>query len=268
MRSSGLIGLFDRHRLLVLAFAALGISVAVCLALFVVTPTYLATVKLYVSGTGRTAADRLQNGEYARTHVASYADLIDSNDVLAAVRENVGLPQSPDGSHRDLADSVSASNPLGTVIVDVTVEDSSPERAQAVAAAIGEVYDSMVARLESPSVGSQSPVRISVVSPPALPTTQDSPNWKLYAAAGLLAGTVVGAGVAWLLEVRAAKRRRQSPGDQEDGDFWSWWPKGANAPDAPEATESAEVLEGYKVVAHNGNGAGQVRKLESGPADS
>jgi len=128
--------------------------------------------------------------------------MANSNDLVQAVRKNLGLPSGQDGHLSNLADKITASNPLDTLIIDVTVQDSSPQRAQAVAAAIGQVYDPVVGRLESPSDDGQSPVRISVVSPPSTPTAQDSPSRKLYAAGGLLVGLAVGAGVAWLLESR------------------------------------------------------------------
>lgn len=265
MTTSGLIGLFNRHRLLTVVCAVLGISIGLSVALFVVTPSYSANVKLYVSGTGATANERLQNGEYARSHVASYADMSNSSDVLVAVRDRLGIPQSSDGSYRDLADSISASNPLGTLIIDVTVKDSSPGQAQAVAAAIGQVYDSVVARLEGQS---QSPVRISVVNPPALPTAQDSPSRELYAAAGLLAGIAVGAGVAWLLEGRPTTLRRRSVSDQAPGDSWSWWPYRAAAPSPPEPREPVEALVGLNSAGRDASGAKPARKGESGPADS
>ena len=134
--------------------------------------------------------------------------MIDSQEVLEAVRTKLGLPQSQEGGYLDLADDISATNPLDTLIIEVTVKDSSPERAQAVAAAIGDVYDSVVGGIESPARRQQSPVRITVVSPAALPTKQDSPSRKLYAAAGLLVGAAVGAGVAWLLDRRRARKPR------------------------------------------------------------
>lgn len=222
--------------------AMLGATTALCLALFVVTPSYSATLKLYVSGAGSTADDRLQSGEYARTHVASYADLVDSDDVLSAVRDSLGLPLSQDGSYRDLADDISASNPLNTLIIDVTVKDASPQRAQAVAAAIGQVYDPVVARLESPSSGKGSPVRINVVTPAAVPVSKDSPSAKLYAAVGLLAGVSLGIGAAWLLELGQLTRPHRSATKQSSSDPWPWWPEQASTSATSQATDAVEVL--------------------------
>jgi len=227
-----LVGLLKRHWLLTSVCALLGVAIALGLAVFVVTPSYSATVKLYVSGTGTTADDRQQSGAYAQAHVGSYAEMADSNDILVAVRDKLGLPQTQDGSYRDLADSITAENPLDTLIINVTVEDASPQRAQAVAAAIGQVYNPVVARIESPSSTNHSPVRINIVSPPALPTSYDSPNKKFYAVSGLLAGLAVGAGMAWLVEQLPAARRRRSAISQTSGDTWVWWPDQDPSPSA------------------------------------
>jgi len=228
-------GLLNRHWLLAVAGAVLGAVIATSIAMFVVTPSYTATVKLYVSGAGATADDRMQTGEYARTHVSSYADMINSNDVLVAVRDTMGLPQTRDVSYSDLADRISASNPLGTLIIDVAVEDSSPQRAQSVAAAIGQVYNSVVARLESPTGDKQSPVRINVVTPPALPIAPDSPSKVLYAAVGLVGGLALSAGAACLLELRPTTQRRRTRSSHPSGDSWPWWPERAPSAAASEA---------------------------------
>lgn len=258
--TSGLFGLLNRHRLLIAVCAVLGATLAVLAALFAVTPSYSAKVKLYVSGTGATASERLQNGEYALSHVVSYAGMSDSNDVLVAVRDTLGLPQRQDGDYRDLADKITASNPLGTLIIDVTVEDSSPHQAQVVAAAIGQVYNSVVARIEGPT---SSPVRISVVNTPALPIEQDSPSRKLYAAFGLLAGVGAGAVLAWIIEGRPTTRRRGSAGDRTRGDSWSWLAPRAPAPATPPVWEPVEALTGPVKRGRDANGAGPGEKGES-----
>ncbi len=224
LTTTNIIGLLARHWVVCAVCAVVGAAIATSLAMFVVTPSYSASMRLYVSGTGATADDRWTNGEYARTHVASYAEMIDSQEVLEAVRTKLGLPQSQEGGYLDLADDISATNPLDTLIIEVTVKDSSPERAQAVAAAIGDVYDSVVGGIESPARRQQSPVRITVVSPAALPTKQDSPSRKLYAAAGLLVGAAVGAGVAWLLDRRRARKSAMRAPAGSPQQRWPWWP--------------------------------------------
>lgn len=222
MTTMGLVRLLRRHVYVVLTFVVLGVTAATLLAMFVVTPTYMVSMKLYVSARGSTPDDRLQNSEYARTHVSSYTDMVDSNDILQAVRAELGLPVNRDSSYADLADSITASNPLETAIINVTVQDASAERAFRVATAIGEVYDPAVAKMENTGVN-QSPVRVNVLSAPVLPTSPHSPSRPLYAAGGLVLGLALGTGLAWLLEARPARqRRRLALTDQGPADSWSW----------------------------------------------
>jgi capsular polysaccharide biosynthesis protein len=251
-----------RHWLVVVTCAVLGATVALWLALFVVTPSYSAVVKLYVSGRGTTADDRVKNGEYARTHISSYADLVTSKDVLQAVRESLGLPtNSASSPMAGLASNITASNPLSSMIIDVTVEDPSPERARAVADAIGDATNSVVARLESPAGEQQSPVRITTVSPPALPTAQTTPSRKLYAGAGLLAGSAAGAGVACLLELRR-KRRRQLEAHSSSDDSWSWGPVSAPASIPVERKTPLHVLKSQNARASKRKPAEDVKSDE------
>jgi len=250
-----LISLLLRHWLIAVISGLLGVACAIAFALLAMTPSYTATVKLYVSGAGRTTGDQLQSSDYVRAHAASYTDMVDSNDLLAAVRYKLGIPQRRDGSYRDLAESITAVNPLSTVIIDVTVRAASPQQAQAVAAAIGEVYNPVVARLESPSGVEHSPVRITVVSPPALPKPQYSPSRKLVAAGGLLGGLAVGAGAAWLLELLPTRRRRLSVIDRaSDDDQWLWWEESTSSRVPSEARERVKVFLSLDRGASNGNG--------------
>jgi capsular polysaccharide biosynthesis protein len=219
LTTNDVIGVLKRHLVLLAACALIGAASASAIAIFLVTPSYVATSKLYVAGAGEGADERLKNGEYARTHVSSYTDMIDSNALRQAVRENMGLPPSDDVNYRDLADNITATNPLETVVIYVTVEDSSPQRAQAVATAIGEVYDNVVAQLENTG-GEASPVQINVYSAPSLPTEPASPSKRLYAGAGLLLGLAVGAALAWLLERRPVSSNRRWTSEQVWPDSW------------------------------------------------
>jgi capsular polysaccharide biosynthesis protein len=222
LSTSMLFNLLRRHALLIVTCVLLGGAAATAVATFLITPSYLVTTKLYVSGAGTDPDERLKNGEYARTHVSSYTDMIDSNDLLQAVRRKMNLPLSDHGGYQDLADSITATNPLETVVIYVYVQDSSPTRAQAVAQAIGEVYDPVVADVESAS-GKASPVRIRVYSTPSVPTAPHSPSRKVYLAAGLALGLAIGAALSWLLDLRrASSRRRLRSFNDEWPDSWNW----------------------------------------------
>lgn len=188
--------LAGKHPLLVAASAVLCAAVAVGVA-FLLPQTYSVRTELFVSSTGTTSAERVQNGEYARNRVSSYAGLVNSPAVLDVVRDNLGLTVP----YYALADDIDASNPLDTALIDITVRDGSAERALAVADQISRVMGPVVTGLES-SDGGASPVKVSVVRPPALPTGSDNLSKKLFALAGLVAGAALGLGAAHLRETR------------------------------------------------------------------
>lgn len=193
--------LFVRHWRLVTSFAVVGAVLGLSVS-FLVTPSYTVRTELFVTGTGTTAQDRLQNGEYVRNRIPTYAGLVTSPVVLDVVRENLSIP----ASERTVADDVTAANPIQTAFIDVTVVDSSPERAKAVGDEIGRVANSVIAGLENES-GGDSPVHVEVVQPAVLPTRPDSPSKKLYAAFGLVVGVLVGAGAGLVRDARAQRRR-------------------------------------------------------------
>jgi len=79
----------------------------------------------------------------------------------------------------------------------VTVTDPSPQRAQAIAKAVGTEFSDFATTLETPT-GGTSPVRVSVTDQPEVPTTPSSPQPARNVALGALAGLVVGIGLALL----------------------------------------------------------------------
>lgn len=263
MTTLGFIQLIRRHVALVLACTLGAAALATLVATFVVTPSYVATTQLYVSARGSNATDRLQNGEYARTHISSYTDMVVSSDLLQAVRVELGLAPSRNGDYTDLADSIKASNTVDTAVITVRVQDSSPEGALRVATAIAGVYDAVVSGMENTSPG-QSPVRIKVLSAADLPRSAYSPSRRIYAAVGLVLGLAVGVGIGWLREARPRRPHRLGLGlaRQAESDSWSW---------EADAQAQQTVVEGTSGVAlrpirgkGGGNGSRPVVKGEQG----
>jgi hypothetical protein len=60
------------------------------------------------------------------------------------------------------------------VLLDYSITDSPPQRAQAVAAEVAQQFTVLVAELEAPQ-GEASPVRVSVAKPPNVPDEPSAP---------------------------------------------------------------------------------------------
>lgn len=169
-----------------------GGSAALALSL-VQTPTYTSETQFFVStADSASTADIFQGGQAAQQRVASYAQLITDSDLTQDVIERLDLDMTP----RQLADELSATPVTDTVLLDVAVTDPSPERAQAIATAVGAEFTDLVSLLESPTGGGASPVKVTVTQQPTLPDEPSSPATLRNTAIGLFAGLVLGSAAA------------------------------------------------------------------------
>jgi capsular exopolysaccharide synthesis family protein len=168
---------------------------------------YSAHAKLFVSTSGSQVdpTQLYQGGQFGQQRVKSYADIVASPPVVSAVKQQLGLPESVSA----LASKISASAPLDTVLIQVTVTDHSPERARDIANAVSIQFTKVVNELETPQGGSASPVKVSVVEPAQTPTAPSSPNKKLDLGLGLLLGLIVGVSGAIIRETLDTSVRRK-----------------------------------------------------------
>ncbi|MDQ0372113.1 polysaccharide biosynthesis tyrosine autokinase [Cellulomonas humilata] len=190
-------GILRKRWLSIAVFAVLGTALAVALSLMT-KPLYEATTQLYVSvKAGESSSDLLQGSNFTRQQVSSYTQLVTSPLVLQPVIEDLALAPRTEA----LASRVSASSPLNTSLINVTVTDENPAMAAATADAIARQFKDVIAELETPSDGGASAVKISVVRDAVSPEAPSSPNLKLNVALGLLVGLALGVGVAVLRSV-------------------------------------------------------------------
>ncbi|GAB3196432.1 polysaccharide biosynthesis tyrosine autokinase [Geodermatophilus arenarius] len=166
--------------------AALGVSL-------LQKPTYTSTTQLFVSSTDlASASEVLQGSQFSQQRVASYASLITGQQLATRVVEQLGLPMSPE----QLAAEVTATPVTDTVLIDVTVTDPSPQRAQQIADSIGAQFSSLVQELETTDPDAPSPVKVTVTQRPQVPTAPTSPKPVRNVALGLVVGLALGAGGA------------------------------------------------------------------------
>lgn len=193
---------------IVLGGLALG-ATASCAHLVLSTPTYDATARLYVtvaSSESGSTTDLVQGGNAAEQRVRSYVDIITTPRVLQPAIDQLGL----DTTAQDLADRVRASSPNETVLLNLTVNDTSAAHAAEIANAISESFTKLVADdLEQASAGSVSPVSIRTVQPAVVPQDQATPqpakSLFLGIGGGLSVG-VLGAVLRELLDTRIRSR--------------------------------------------------------------
>ncbi len=178
------------------------VSFAVCVGLAAAlawtrAPVYSAQTQLFISSNGGSTdpAATYQGGLFAEERVLSYAQVISSPAVLNPVIKRLRLHET---SQR-LAAKIQTGVPTNTVLLNVTVQDRSARRAQAIAAALARQFVGYVRVLEAPG-GGKSPVKVTITNPAQLPTSPTSPRKLEYLAIGVVLGLLVGIGGAVGLE--------------------------------------------------------------------
>jgi capsular exopolysaccharide synthesis family protein len=159
------------------------------------TPQYVARTQFFVSTTeSATTSDVFQGSQFSQQRVASYARLLEGDELAKRVIQRLDLPISPD----EFAGKITASAVPQTVLIDVVIADSSAERAQRIAEGIGREFTGYAAELETPDGAGASPVKVTVTQRAEVPTEASSPNAAQNVALGLVSGVLLGCALAVL----------------------------------------------------------------------
>ncbi|MCW2794019.1 MAG: chromosome partitioning protein [Nocardioides sp.] len=168
------------------------------------TPTYRASASIFFSlQFGDSASALVQGSTYTQSQVTSYAQLATSPVVLQPVIDDLGLNLDA----RALAGRVSAAPPVDTVIVEVTVTDTSAVRSARIADAVVASLSDTVERLSPRDTTGQPTVQATTVSPAEVPGSASSPRLQFGLAVGLLLGLLAGTGLAWARELMDTRVR-------------------------------------------------------------
>lgn len=158
-------------------------------------PTYTAETQLFVAIQSSGTVQELQQGNtFSQARVQSYVKTVDSPLVLQPAIDTLGLPVTAE----ELAQRVAASTDLNTVLINITVSDTSPVQAAATAQAVANSLISVIDGLEKPKTGGTSPVSLSIIKPATAPLVPSSPNTRMNLLIGLVIGMAAGIGMATL----------------------------------------------------------------------
>jgi len=192
----GYLRLFRRRWVFIMLSIAVCAGAAAALAVSQ-PPTYAAHSQMFVSAAkAATLGDTYEGGLFIQQRVASYTRILSSAGLVQRVIKQLRLPDSV--GH--LQSEISASVPADTVLIDLTVKDRSPTRAQAIAGALDAQFSSYLGDLETPQADGQPQIRVSVVGPAPLQTSQVPSRRGLDIGVGVLLGLVLGVVGAVTLE--------------------------------------------------------------------
>lgn len=170
-------------------------------------PTYKAETQLFVAIQSSGSVQELQQGNtFSQARVQSYVKTVASPAVLQPAIDTLGLPVSAE----ELGKRVVASTELNTVLINISVIDSSPVQAAAIAQAVADSLIRTVESLEKPKNGGSSPVGLSIIKPAVAPSAASGPNTKLNLLLGLLGGLALGVVAAVLRAMLDNRVRSES----------------------------------------------------------
>lgn len=181
----------------------------------------LATEKKYATSLTffvKTPSDQLstaaQGDAFGQKRVNSYIQLVKTDRVLKPVLASTKLDMSSDA----LANEITASGDVNTVLLTVIVTDPSISRSGQIASAVSTQFVAAVASLESTGAGGDTSVRLELVSGPKPNLTPVSPLPLVNLGVALLIGFIAGIALAVLREavdttLRSAQSVEQITGD-------------------------------------------------------
>jgi succinoglycan biosynthesis transport protein ExoP len=170
------------------------------------TPKYEASALVFVNlQSAGSVTELAQGGAFVQNQVKTYAEVVNTPRVLASVIQTLRLDTTP----QVLAQSITASAPLDTVNIEITVSDDSPADAAAIANAVTTSFRQAVADITEPADGTPSPVDVSVLREAIAPGAPVSPNVPLNLLLGAGVGLAVGIAVAILRDVLDTRIRSE-----------------------------------------------------------
>jgi capsular exopolysaccharide synthesis family protein len=181
---------------LILVLALIGVAAAAGYSI-VKKPVYSASAQVFVSTqSSGSVTDLLQGQTFTQQRVTTYANLVATPIVLLPVASSLKLKLTA----AQLATMVSASNPLNTTLIQITVKSDSATEAANIANATSQSLTNVVQQIESTSTSSTSEVKLTRVAEAQVPTVPVSPKVPLNVILGLLIGLAIGVGIAVLRE--------------------------------------------------------------------
>jgi capsular exopolysaccharide synthesis family protein len=209
MELTDYIRILRKNWIIIVLATLLGVGAAAAYSL-TRTPMYEAQSTVFVSTqAGGTIGEMQQGQTFSQSRVTTYTNLVTTPIVMNPVIAKLDLGVSANA----LAGAVTASSPLNTTLITISVENSDPLLAADIANALAASLTSAVESIETPNGSDASPVRLTRVKDAITPLAPSSPNVTLNLVLGGLVGLALGIGIAVLRSVLDTRIR--TPQDLE-----------------------------------------------------
>jgi capsular exopolysaccharide synthesis family protein len=186
---------FRRFWWLVLLATLVGAGVGYATT-FMTTPQYESTARLFVTTqSGTSVGDAYQNNLFSQERVVSYAGLATSEQVSARAVDQLKMPITAD----ELRSKITATPVPKTVLLDVTVSDTDPAKAQTYANAVADQLVQLVSELETSRRGGTPAAGAILLDDANYPTSVSGLSLLTRVGLGAVGGLVVGLLLAVLI---------------------------------------------------------------------
>jgi capsular polysaccharide biosynthesis protein len=136
----------------------------------------------------------------------TYRQMLESGPMFEKVIDTLDL----DYTRKELDEVVTTEVLPDTLLIQVTVEDTSPEEAARIATAFVEQFERFVDDLQgSDAEGGGLAARVEVADPAAVPDDPFAPRIAFLVVLGLFGGLLLGVGLVVILEIVTAFRRAE-----------------------------------------------------------
>lgn len=157
---------------------------------------YVSSTQLFVSAVGQAdnPISAYQGELLSHSRVASYARILTGRQLAQDVVDDLHLPLTAS----EVATKITATSIPETVLINVTVTDTSPQRAHDIAASLGRQFVSRVPDLDSTKGSNTGPVSVRISEPADFNPTAVTPHVPSDLLRGALLGLVAGVVIAAL----------------------------------------------------------------------
>jgi capsular exopolysaccharide synthesis family protein len=199
-RRGGGLNIQDFVHVLRSRWAIICVTIAVAIAgatalTLLTTPLYQASTRLFVSTSASDSASEIYQGNlFSQQRVLSYTKLLMGESLARRTVDKLHLDMTPGA----LQAKIKASATPNTVLIDVSVLDSSPTQARDIADALSDEFVAMVSELESPEEGRRPDARVVVEQRASLPTSPVIPKKVRNISVGFALGVLLGIALAVL----------------------------------------------------------------------
>src|SRR5829696_6819367 len=182
-----------RRRLWIILLVALGLTGAAVALSLMQTPTYEASIKILIGQERQSRSDAPRDDVMSLQNLTrTMVNAVNSRPIAEAVIDRLDLQTDPDS----FLGNLSAEQINETQFIEVRYEDPSPEEAQQIANATGDVFSERVADASATA----SAVTATVWERAVVPDEPVSPKTLRNAFGALVLGLMLGTGLSFLLE--------------------------------------------------------------------